>query len=368
MDPFADRVERLERALSDAGASAALVSSGANAYYFSGFAGERDRHLLLLLTPTGKRTFVSPSAYVGQVRENAWIDDVRSVPANRAEDVIAGVVEELPAGDGPILLDGAMPAEITLPLGQALPDASFGQLDDLVVPLRASKAPEERKALRKAARSTDEVSEEIRSFGEEAIGMTEAELAAEIRVRLVEKGAERVAFPIVVAAGPNSARPTQYRHGTRTIRPGEPVVVDFGGFFDHYASDQTRVIVFDGDPPEEFIQVFPIVRDALRTGIEAAEPGMTAGELDGIVRGVIEEGGYGEQFTTGTGHGIGLRAHEYPSIDAGEDTVLRPGMTFSLEPGIYLQGEFGVRLETIVNLTSDGAEALNTSPLTWRQL
>lgn len=368
MEPFASRVERLERSLSEHGARAAIISSGANAYYFSGFSGEQDRELLLVLTATGKRTFVSPETYVGQVQANAWIDDVRSVPANRAEDMVSGVVEELPPGDGPILLDGTMRTELSWQLTRALPDASVGLLDELTTPLRASKDEGEREALRNAARLTDEVSEEIRAMGGEAIGMTEAELAEKVRVRLFEKGAERTAFPIVVAAGPNGARPTQYRHGSRTIRPGEPVVLDFGGFFDRYASDQTRTVIFEGDPPGAFLEVYQTVRDSLQTGVDAAEPGMSAGELDRTVRDVIEENGYGEQFTTGTGHGIGLRAHEYPSISPGEDIVLRPGMTFSLEPGIYVPGEFGVRLETIVILTDEGAETLNTSPYTWKPL
>jgi Xaa-Pro aminopeptidase len=175
-----------------------------------------------------------------------------------------------------------------------------------------------------------------------------------------------VAFPVVVAAGPNGARPTQYRHGSRSISAGEPVVLDFGGVFDHYPSDQTRTVVFEGEPPAPFPEIHGIVKDALEAGLAAAEPGTTAAELDRVVREVIEDRGYGEQFVTGTGHGVGIRAHEPPSIAPGDRTTLEADMVFSLEPGIYLEGRFGVRLETLVVLTDEGADPLNTSPYDWR--
>ncbi len=142
--------------------------------------------------------------------------------------------------------------------------------------------------------------------------------------------------------------------------------MDFGGTFGEYNSYQTRTTVFDGEPPDRFPTIHVIVVEALEAGLHAAAPGMTARELDGVVRNVIDGAGYGEQFVTGTGHGIGLRAHEPPSIDQHDDTTLEAGMAFTIEPGIYLEGAFGVRLETVVLLGEDGAGAINKSTHDWR--
>lgn len=368
MARFSERTRELERRLDDADADGAIVATGPNLFYFAGFAGERDRHLLLLVTPEGERTFVSGDSYVGQVRDNVEFGEVRAVPDNTAASVVDGLASLLPTPDGTYFVDDRMRTEESHRIGRAVPDATVELLSDVVAPMRASKDDREIDRLRRAARLTDEVSTEIRELGADAVGMTEAELAVEIRTRLHERGAVGEAFPAVVAAGPNGARPTGYRHGDREIRPGEPVVVDFGGFFDNYASDQTRTVVFDGDPPGRFVEAHGAVRDALEAGVEAATPGATAHDVDAAARAVIEDAGFGDQFTTGTGHGVGIRGHEPPSISPGSDAELEPGTVFSVEPGIYFEGEWGVRLETVVALTEDGPEALNQSPWTWEPL
>jgi len=367
---FEDHLRALEGRLADADADGAILATGPNAYYFTGFAGERDRHLLGLVTPEGQRTFVSGEAYAGQVRDELEIDDatVRAVPDNTASSVVAGLADHLADPSGTYYVDDRMRTESSLRLRTALPDATFDLLSELTAPMRVRKDAAEIDRLREAARQTDAVSVAVRELGAEAVGMTERELAVEIRTRLAERGAVGESFPAVVAAGPNGTRPTGYRHGDREIRSGEPVVVDFGGFFDHYASDQTRTVVFDGDPPAGFVDAHETVKEALVAGVAAAEPGATGGDVDAAAREVIEDAGYGEQFTTGTGHGVGLRGHEPPSISPGSTDELEPGVVFSVEPGIYVEGEWGVRLETVVALTEDGPEQLNQSPDTWRPL
>lgn len=365
---FSDRTRELEWRLATEGADGAIVATGPNAYYLSGFAGEGDRHLLFLVTPEGEPTFVSGEAYAGQVRDNAKLGEVLSVPDNTAASVVEGIASVLPDPEGTYLLDDRMRAAESHRLRTALPDATFDLLDDLVAPMRITKDGTELNRLRRAARLTDEVSAGIRELGAEAVGMTERELAVEIRARLHDRGAVGEAFPAVVAAGENGARPTSYRHGDREIRAGEPVVLDFGGVFDQYASDQTRTVVFDGDPPEGFVEAHGVVREALDAGVTAARVGATGGDVDAAAREVIEDAGYGEAFTTGTGHGVGLRGHEPPSITPGSEDELREGMVFSVEPGIYLKGEWGLRLETVVALTDDGPETLNDSLYTWEPL
>lgn len=365
MNRFKDRVQRLERRLTNNGADGAIIGVGPNSRYFTGFAGERDRHLLLLITSSGRRVFVSPEAYVEQVRNAARIGDVQSVSDNTATAVVDGLVASLTTTDGHYYVDNELPAGEAYRLQRELPGATIDLLDAIVSSMRETKDEMERDALRQAAALTDEVSVVIREKGADVIGMTEKELAVEIRTLLHERGAEGVAFPVVVAAGPNGARPTQYRHGNRTIEKDEPVVLDFGGSFNGYASDQTRTMLFEGKPSDAFIETHGVVREALETGLDSVETGMTGGELDAIVRDVIADYGYADQFITGTGHGVGLRAHEPPSITPESDDELGPGMVFSIEPGIYVEGEFGVRLETLVLLTEDGPEMLNESPYTW---
>lgn len=366
MDRFIDRTEEFERRLADLDAVAAALAPGPNMYYLSGFAGEADRHTLLLVTEAGKRTFVCAEQYTEQAADASWMGDVRAVAANDPAQIVEGFLQTWGETEGRLLVDDAMPME----LGHRLETAveSTGLASDVLASMRMEKDAAETAALRRSAAVADEVSEEIRAYGSDAVGMTESELAAHVRARLHAKGCTDLSFPVVVAAGPNGARPTQYRHGDREIRPGEPVVLDFGGVLDHYASDQTRVVVFEGDPPAEFTDAYEAVRSAFETGVDEIEPGMTAGEADALVREVIADHGYDGAFTTGTGHGVGLRAHEPPAIEPGAETTLREGMVFSVEPGVYLEGRFGVRLETLVVATTDGVEPLNASPLTWRPL
>jgi Xaa-Pro aminopeptidase len=368
MPRYETRVERFRRRLDGSGYDAAIVARGPTARYLTGFGGEGDRHLLYLVEAGGSLTAVTPEAYTGQVRANARVDDVRTVPANTAEAVVEGVGAELPTTGGRYVLDDGMPAGEAHRLERAHTDATFALLEETLGPVRARKDADERAALARAASLTDEVSVAIRELGADAVGTTERDLAVDIRTKLHERGAEGVAFPVVVAAGPNGAQPTAYRHGSREIRSGEPVVLDFGGVFDGYASDQTRTVVFDGEPSEQFREAHDVVRQAVAAGVEAAEAGTTGAELDAAVRDVVAAAGYGDAFTTGTGHGVGLRGHEHPTIAPDSADELAPGMVFSIEPGIYVPGAFGVRIETLVALDADGATPLNTSPDTWRPL
>lgn len=197
--------------------------------------------------------------------------------------------------------------------------------------------------------------------------MTERELVQEIQRRIEEHGGTGLSFEAIVGSGPNGAQP-HYRHGDRTIRSNEPVILDFGAKWDCYPGDQTRTVVFDGEPPEEFETIHGIVWDAFQAGVDAVAPGVEAQDVDRVVRSVIESAGYGDGFLHRTGHGLGLEVHEPPYIVEGDDTVLEPGMVHSIEPGIYLEGEYGARIEDIVVVTEDGCEQLNDSPRTWEPL
>jgi Xaa-Pro aminopeptidase len=150
------------------------------------------------------------------------------------------------------------------------------------------------------------------------------------------------------------------------VRAGEPVVLDFGTRVDGYPSDQTRTLVFDGEPPAAYRRVHEAVREAQAAAVAAVEPGVTAGSIDRAAREVIESAGYGDAFVHRTGHGVGLDVHEEPYIVADSDRTLEPGMVFSVEPGVYLDGEFGCRIEDLVVVTDDGCERLNDTDRGWR--
>lgn len=365
---FEDRLHRSQDALAEQSIDALVLFPSPNLFYLTGFEEEpAERHLLAFVTPN-EFAIVAPTMYADQIMEETYIDNVDNW--NDGEDpmtVVNDVLDRLGISDGEILLDDRMFTLFSLDLQDALPDASFGLASEVLDDLRMRKDDGEIKALREAGRISDEASEAIRSIGSDAVGMTETELVAQIRDELESRGGKSFSFEPIVGSGPKGAQP-HYRHGNREIQAGEPVILDFGTRYGGYPGDQTRTVVFDGDPPTEFEEIHSIVHDALDAAIEAVEPGVTAGSIDKAARTVIEEAGYGDQFLHRTGHGLGLEVHEEPYIVEGNDTVLEPGMVHSIEPGIYLDGEYGARIEDIVVVTEDGCERLNHSPRTWKPL
>jgi Xaa-Pro aminopeptidase len=189
-------------------------------------------------------------------------------------------------------------------------------------------------------------------------GRRETDVAADLADLLVDHGHSQVNFTIV-GSGPNGANP-HHEAGDRVIEEGDTVVLDFGGLVDGYGSDTTRT-VHVGEPSEEERVVHEVVQRAQQAGVEAVRPGVACQEIDRASRRVIADAGYGDRFLHRTGHGIGLTTHEPPYMVEGEAQPLEPGMCFSVEPGIYVPGEFGVRIEDIVAVTDEGARRLNTS-------
>jgi D-alanyl-D-alanine dipeptidase len=220
--------------------------------------------------------------------------------------------------------------------------------------LRAVRDDDERDALRRAGAAADATFTDFLTMP--FAGRREEEVAADLARLLVEHGHERADFTIV-ASGPNAASP-HHEPGTRTIERGDAVVLDFGGALDGYFSDTTRTVVV-GEPPAGFAAVYALVQEAQSAAVDTVRPGMAIQEVDRAARRVIVEGGFGERFIHRTGHGIGLEVHEPPYAVEGDTTILEPGMTFSVEPGIYLGGRFGVRIEDIVAVTPEGVDRLN---------
>jgi Xaa-Pro aminopeptidase len=242
-------------------------------------------------------------------------------------------------------------------LTNALPGGiEFVATSDIGANLRSVKDDNELATLRRAIAQGDAAYAHIVDFMQP--GMTEREVAWEMESFMRTHGAERLAFPIIVGSGPNGAMP-HARASDRPIQAGEPVVMDFGAVVDGYCSDLTRTVAL-GEADGRYREVYEIVRQAQQAAIQGIRPGMTGQEADGIARKIIQEAGYGEAYGHGLGHGVGLVIHEKPGLGKLSDKdVLQPGMVFSVEPGIYLPGEFGVRIEDLVVLREDGPEVLS---------
>lgn len=358
---YRKRTRLCQEYLFEANADCLVCFPGPNLQYLTGFSDEpMERHLLLFVPHEDEAVFLAPTMYAAQLADT-HIADVRLW--DDGEDPREEIGEVLSTIDPDrLLVDDRLWARFTQDL-RAVTDAEFGLASEILTDLRITKEETEIDAIRRVSALTDRVSEEVRDV--DFTETTERELAREIDSKLAEAGGEGPSFETIVASGPSGAHP-HHRHSDREITAGDPVVLDFGTRVDGYPSDQTRTHVFSGEPSEKFEEVHEVVCEAQQAAVEAAEPGIPAGEVDRAAREVIERAGYGVAFTHRTGHGVGIEVHEPPYIVAGNTRKLEPGMVFSVEPGIYLEGEFGVRTEDLVVVTETGCERLNGSSRRWR--
>lgn len=351
-----DRMRRVAQEASRQGFGAVVVGASPDLVYLVGYgpmAFERPTLLVLrpdhdpvMLVPELERPLAAASAAGGSLELVGWLDGV---------DPYEAAARSLPA-EGKVAVGDRLWAAHLLGLQAAAPSLAFAPASGVIGRLRAVKDPDELEALRRAGRAADETFAQILTMG--FAGRREDEVAADLALLLVHHGHARADFTIV-ASGPHAASP-HHEAGSRTIGPGDAVVLDFGGELDGYFSDTTRTVVV-GEPPDGFEEVYQLVQAAQAAAVEAVRPGVEAQEVDRAARRIIAEGGYGERFIHRTGHGIGLEVHEAPYIIEGNRDVLVAGTTFSVEPGIYLPGRFGVRIEDIVAVGEDGVERLNRS-------
>jgi len=300
----------------------------------------------VLLVPELERALARDAGASEIADVSTWMDGA---------DPYAAAARLLPAA-GRIGLSDRIWGKHVLGLQAAAPALGWASASSVLGPLRARKDPDEIDALRRAGAAADATFADIR--GLPFAGRSESEVAADLRRLLVEHGHDTAEFAIV-GSGPNGASP-HHEPGDRVIGEGDPVVLDFGGSLDGYTSDTTRTVVV-GDPPDGFEDVFALVHEAQERAVRAVRPGIEIQEIDRVARRVIDAGGFGDRFLHRTGHGIGREVHEPPYAVEGDATILEPGMAFSVEPGIYLEGRFGVRIEDIVAVTDDGVERLNRS-------
>lgn len=370
---FAQRLSSARRLASEAGLDAILVGVGADLRYLAGYPAMPLERLTMLVIPVrGNWSLVVPrlEATPARLCPPAAAGDLPVVTWEEGEDAYALVAGLLPGASAPasgreprVAVSDDLAARHLLPLQQRLAGAQFSVASAVLRQLRMIKDPDEIALLTLAAHAADRVVAQI--AGGPLVGRTESDVADEVRRRLVAEGHDEALFAIV-GSGPNAASP-HHEASDRVIRAGEPIVLDIGGTLSGYGSDITRTLwVTGGDPANgpdaRFRHLFGVLHGAQFAGRAAVRPGIACEAVDAAARRPIDAAGYGDAFFHRTGHGIGLEGHEDPYIIGGNRELLEEGMAFSVEPGIYLVGEYGARIEDIVVCGPDGPVALNQAP------
>ena len=362
-DVYAQRLHAAQKAAADKGIDLLLIGTGPDFAYLTGsWVSSHERLTVLVVPQRGTAWIAAP---------NTDITDIKAAPVGKLDVELRGWNDgEDPyklalhgAGDGlgKVALGQSLTADHVLRFQDLLPRAGYELATYALAELFTRKDEAEIAELRKAGRAIDAVHAQVPQLLQ--AGRTEAEVAHELE-KLILREHSIIDF-VIVGSGPNGANP-HHSFSDRVLAEGEPVVVDIGGTLPSgYHSDCTRTYVVGGDiskAPQDFQDAYAVLADAQAAGRAAAHPGSTAADIDAIVRQAISAAGWGDYFVHRTGHGIGLSTHEEPFIMEGNDLALEEGMAFSIEPGIYLEGKWGMRLEDIVVLTNDGYESLNQAP------
>ncbi len=348
-----DRMAGARRSMAAAGIEALLLSVGSDLPYLTGYRAMPLERLTMAVVTSSDAVLVIPELEAPRV-------DRRTLPMelhtwSETEDPVRLVAARLGRA-GSIAVGTETWARFLIALQEAVPNASWSDAAPLLSELRIRKDPDELEKLSAVGAAADSVMERLRDMP--FAGRSEADLAAEISALLRAAGHDTVEFAIV-ASGPNGASP-HHEPSQRVMSAGDLVVCDFGGSMAGYQSDTTRTFRVGGVGAEEQ-DAYEALREAQQAAFDAVRPGVTCGEIDRTARTVLDGAGWGEYFIHRVGHGIGLDVHEEPYLVEGNATMLETGMVFSIEPGVYVPGRFGMRIEDIVAVTGDGAVRLNQS-------
>lgn len=352
-----NRLDRLQSAAADHDIDAVLITPGPDLRYLTGYDAKPLERLTCLVVQHGHEPVMIVPFLERAAAEAAGVaQTIRTW--TETEDPYALLAEVIAGQPTTIAVDDHMWATRVLEVGRRFPGASVSTAGSLVNPLRTVKGADEIEALREAGAAIDRVHERMGEWLR--AGRTEREVARDIGEAIVAEGHESVDF-IIVGSGPNGASP-HHEVSDRVIQAGEPVVVDIGGTTPRgYCSDCTRNYVV-GDAPPDYREAFAVLLAAQERQVAAVRPGLPAQDIDRIGRSHLAEAGLDHLFIHRTGHGIGQETHEDPYIVEGNERPVESGVAFSVEPGLYLEGRWGARIEDIVVVTQDGAERLNHCP------
>ena len=363
---FSSRQRAAQEALVAHDVTALLVGVGPDLEWLSGYAAHGGERLNLMVIPAnGPIAYVSPRLEASAALAAPGIDETEMALClwDETDDPYRLVPSLVGEGGAPrLLVSDGLRAAFVLGLQAVLPEAEWGLASTVLAPMRRVKDSHEVALLQAAAEAADRAIERIISGP--LLGRTEADVARDVRDALVAEGHDTAEFWIV-ASGPNSASP-HHEPGDRVIAAGEPLLLDIGGRRAGYYSDITRTIWLAGEggsgPDAEFRRIYELTAAGQAAARAAVRPGLTFEALDEAARALISAGGYGDRFIHRLGHGIGLEVHEEPYVVAANQQTMVAGNTFSCEPGIYLEGRYGVRIEDALVCTADGGESLNQAP------
>ncbi|GGE02255.1 Xaa-Pro aminopeptidase [Gemmobacter megaterium] len=347
------RLDRLRARMAATGTTLVALAPGAHMHWLLGFAPHPDERACLLLVGPEKAGFVMPVLNAGDARQHTDLPFWDWADATGPMAAVQAALDAVAPAPAKLSLDESMRADHALLLLDNLPNCARSFAAETVGALRMIKDAAELAALEENARIADAAQAALRAALRD--GLTEADLAAVARAAFTEAGATPT-FAIV-GAGVNSSFP-HHHTGSTVVRPGQPIVCDIGGAKAGYNSDITRMACL-GEPPEGYAEVHAVVDAAVAAALAAIRPGVPARVVDEAARGVIVAAGYGDYFTHRTGHGLGSEVHEPPYMTGTNDLLLEEGMVFTVEPGIYLPGRFGIRLEEVAVVTATGVRILS---------
>ena len=355
-DQLTARQARTRARMDELGTDVLLLSVGEDLPYLTGYeAMPLERLTMLVLPRGGEAVLIVPELEAPRVAAQPGVFDIH--PWSETEDPVAIVAKIVGSDARRVAIGDHTWARFVLSLQEALPNVAWQPASQVVGPLRVIKDHAEIEALRAAAHAVDAVGAEMR--GRPFAGRTELDIHRELADRILEHGHQRVNFAIV-GSGPNGASP-HHEASSRVVGDGDVIVCDFGGTMEGYCSDITRMFAV-GEPTAEVRDVYDLLVDAQEQAVRAATVGTSCEAVDATARRIIAAGGLGENFIHRIGHGIGLEAHEDPYLVSGNREPLEPGHAFSIEPGIYFPGRFGMRLEDIVVASVGGPDRLNAAP------
>jgi Xaa-Pro dipeptidase len=352
---YEGRIQRCQQEMDRKGYDRLLISTAVNLFYFTGTWVEPGERLLTYILPrTGAPEMIVHRMFQHEV---SGIQDVEITFWKDGEDAMDLLAARIAAGET-VGIDRNWPSFFLIDLMSRNRDAQWKSAGPVVDALRRIKTPDEIAVLRASAAKADRVMERIARASH--FPSTEKALERMLADFFMEEGVDRFSFDPIIGFGEHSAVP-HHATSNQMSSAEHAVLIDMGGRYLEYCSDMTRTYYL-GEPNERFKEIYSIVLEAQLAATASVKPGVSASDIDRAARSVIEKAGYGEYFTHRTGHGLGIEVHEEPYIHGKNDQVLEEGMVFSIEPGIYIPGEFGVRIEDIVVVTKDGVEVFNQAP------
>ena len=353
IDVFGERLKSVKAHLDEWQVDALLVGSTSNRRWLSGFTGSAG----WLLISADTALLATDFRYWDQARRQAPSYELFAIKGHRAKAILdlATAVNASRIG-----IESEFITLEQFDMMRAVPDVSWIELSGAIRPLREVKSAEEISAIRAAAAITDQVMAQVPYLARP--GTTEKELAWELEKQMREAGASDMAFPVIVASGPNGALP-HHRPTDRSFQAGDGIIVDMGAKLDGYCSDMTRSFYMGAEPDGQYREIYHVVQQAQTAALDRLKAGMKGKDVDSFARSVIDSAGYGEAFGHSLGHGVGLDVHESPRLShLAEEGIIPNGSVVTIEPGIYLPGWGGVRIEDLALITDSGIDLISACP------